>query len=113
MIGRFLELSIRSPDLLESLHFWESLGFVQLPTGDIRTHHYGVFTDGRALLGIHDDWCEAPTLSGRVNHCIISSEPLQGENVWEELREGDVIGIDHGMQMVRTTLDGRSLAVVS
>ncbi|MDD9935520.1 MAG: class II glutamine amidotransferase [Myxococcales bacterium] len=57
--------------------------------------------------------CEAPTESGRVNHCIISSEPLQGENVWEELRAGDVIGVDHDMQMMRTTLDSRSLAVVS
>ena len=59
------------------------------------------------------DECEAPTRTGKVNHCIISSEPLQGENVWEELRPGDVVGVDHEMHMVRTTLDSRSLAVVS
>ncbi len=57
--------------------------------------------------------CEAPTRTGRVNHCIISSEPLQGENVWEPLQPGDVVGVDRGMQLVRTRLDARSLAIVS
>jgi predicted glutamine amidotransferase len=56
--------------------------------------------------------CEAPTRSGRVNHCIVSSEPLQGENVWVELAEGDVIGVDAGMSVLRTSVDGRTLPVV-
>lgn len=56
--------------------------------------------------------CEAPTHSGRVNHCILSSEPLQGENVWQELAEGDVIGVDHDMHMLRASSDPRKLAVV-
>jgi hypothetical protein len=57
--------------------------------------------------------CEAPTDEGRVNHCIISSEPLLGENVWAPLRPGDVIAVDHAMQLARTRLDTRSLAVVT
>lgn len=56
--------------------------------------------------------CEAPTQQGRVNHCIVSSEPLLGENVWTPLRPGDVIAVDHAMQLTRTRLDARSLAVV-
>lgn len=57
--------------------------------------------------------CEAPTHEGRVNHCIISSEPLLGENVWTPLRAGDVIAVDHAMQLSRSRLDARSLAIVS
>jgi glutamine amidotransferase len=44
--------------------------------------------------------CEAPTRTGFVNHLIISSERLQGENVWVELQEGDMMAVDHRMQVV-------------
>ena len=57
--------------------------------------------------------CEAPTSSGRVNHFIVSSEPLQGENVWEPLAAGDVIGVDAAMRMRRTRLDHVALPVVA
>ena len=43
--------------------------------------------------------CEAPTQSGFVNHLILSSEPLGGENVWEELPEDHVIGTDWRMRL--------------
>lgn len=46
--------------------------------------------------------CEAPSESGFVNHFILSSEPLQGENVWLPLDEGDVIGVDWRMRVVRS-----------
>jgi len=57
--------------------------------------------------------CEAPTVSGRVNHFIVSSEPLQGENVWVPLAAGDVIGVDAHMQVRRTRLDRVALPVVA
>jgi len=57
--------------------------------------------------------CEAPTTTGRVNHCIISSEPLQGENVWERLTHGDVIGVDENMFVTRARLDARHLPIVT
>lgn len=47
--------------------------------------------------------CEAPSVTGSVNHMLIASEPLQGENVWEPLAEGDVIGVDWRMRLVRET----------
>jgi glutamine amidotransferase len=56
--------------------------------------------------------CEAPTESGFVNHCIVSSEPLLGENVWLELSEGDVIGVDANMKIAKSRLDRRALPVV-
>ena len=45
--------------------------------------------------------CEAPSTSGHVNHLLIASEPLQGENVWEPLSEGDIVGVDWRMRLVR------------
>ncbi len=57
--------------------------------------------------------CEAPTSTGRVNHFIVSSEPLQGENVWEPLAAGDVIGVDARMLVRRSRLDHVALPVVA
>jgi glutamine amidotransferase len=56
--------------------------------------------------------CEAPTESGFVNHLILSSEPLLGENIWLPLSHGDIVGVDHRMRVLRTTLDHRPLPVL-
>ncbi|MEQ9500711.1 MAG: class II glutamine amidotransferase [Deltaproteobacteria bacterium] len=59
------------------------------------------------------DECEAPTLTGFVNHLILSSEPLGGENVWHELDDGGMIGVDWRMRLVHRGLDeSRSLPIV-
>ncbi len=52
--GRFHELSIASADVRASIEFYESLGFWQAPTGDAWPHGYGVVTDGRVVLGLHE-----------------------------------------------------------
>jgi glutamine amidotransferase len=57
--------------------------------------------------------CEAPTQSGFVNHFIVASEPLQGENVWLELGQGDIVGVDPQMRVVRGHLDKQSLPVAA
>jgi glutamine amidotransferase len=43
--------------------------------------------------------CEQAVERGFVSHLIFSSEPLQGQNVWNPMRLGDVIGVDWRMQM--------------
>lgn len=44
--------------------------------------------------------CESAMASGgSVNHLLIASEPLQGENVWESLGEGDIVGVDWRMRL--------------
>jgi catechol 2,3-dioxygenase-like lactoylglutathione lyase family enzyme len=63
VLGRFLEVSVHSPDLPESLAFYESLGFVQAVTGDARPHPYAVVTDGRLYLGLHGTGDDEPTLT--------------------------------------------------
>ncbi len=56
--------------------------------------------------------CEAPSASGQVNHFIVSSEPLQGENVWHELSAGDIVGIDRAMYVTQSHLERRDLTVI-
>ena len=57
--------------------------------------------------------CEAPSRTGFVNHFILSSEPLQGENVWEELEEGEVIGVDWRMRVTRSHIDRVPLPIAA
>ena len=57
--------------------------------------------------------CEAPSTTGRVNHFIVSSEPLQGENVWEPLAMGEVIGVDARMCVCRSRFAHVALPVVA
>jgi len=45
--------------------------------------------------------CERPTVDGHVKHLVVSSEPLQGENVWTGLGAGEIVGVDWRMQMTR------------
>jgi glutamine amidotransferase len=58
------------------------------------------------------DECEAPSKTGYVNHFIVSSEPLQGENVWEQLEDGDVVGVDHRMRVLFSNLERTKLRVL-
>ena len=44
-------------------------------------------------------YCEAETKTGQVNHLVLSSEVLHGENVWVELTKGDMVGVDRRMHV--------------
>jgi glutamine amidotransferase len=55
--------------------------------------------------------CEAPSANGIVNHFIVSSEPLQGENVWIALELGDIVGVDRQMQVCQSHLDRPALPI--
>lgn len=56
--------------------------------------------------------CEAPTATGFVNHLILASEPLSGENVWLPLAEGDVIGVDGSMRVIHRNVAGERLVAL-
>ena len=43
--------------------------------------------------------CENATESGYVNHFIVASERLQGENVWTAVPHGQIVGVDERMKM--------------
>ena len=62
-LGRFLEISISTPVIRESLAFYESLGFVQAATGETWTHPYAVVTDGHLFIGLHGREMPSPALT--------------------------------------------------
>ncbi len=62
MFGRFLELSIATRDIAASVAFYEQLGFAQAITGDALRHRYGVLSDGRLSLGLHEQERPSPSL---------------------------------------------------
>jgi hypothetical protein len=62
-IGRFLELSTRTEDIIESLHFYRTLGFSELEIGDVWPHKYAVVSDGVLSIGLHDRDFDAPAVT--------------------------------------------------
>jgi|HubBroStandDraft_1064217.scaffolds.fasta_scaffold00351_23 catechol 2,3-dioxygenase-like lactoylglutathione lyase family enzyme len=62
-LGRFHELSLAASDIGASVEFYERLGFSQATTADTFTHPYGVLTDGRLFLGLHQRAATPPNLT--------------------------------------------------
>lgn len=63
MLGRFLEFGIATKDIRASVEFYERLGFTQAQTGDIWPHPYGVLTDGRVYIGLHQSRLDSPAMT--------------------------------------------------
>jgi len=62
-LGRFLELSVRSTDVLESLAFYKALGFRELESSDVWRHRYAVASDGVLCIGLHDREFDGPAVT--------------------------------------------------
>jgi catechol 2,3-dioxygenase-like lactoylglutathione lyase family enzyme len=63
VLGRFHEIGIQTKDIRASVEFYERLGFSQAETGETWTHPYGVLTDGRIHLGLHQRAFDSPALT--------------------------------------------------
>lgn len=62
-IGRFLEFAVETPDILESLHFYKTLGFTELESSDVFAHKYAVVSDGELNIGLHGKEFASPALT--------------------------------------------------
>lgn len=63
MLGQFLEFSVRTPDIIESLGFYRSLGFQELEIGEVWPHKYTVVSDGELCIGLHGDKYDTTALT--------------------------------------------------
>jgi catechol 2,3-dioxygenase-like lactoylglutathione lyase family enzyme len=63
VLGKFHEISVETPDIAESVAFYERLGFTQVGTTDTWPHPYGVLTDGKLFLGLHQFKFPSPTIT--------------------------------------------------
>jgi catechol 2,3-dioxygenase-like lactoylglutathione lyase family enzyme len=63
VLGRFHEISIEAGDIADSVAFYERLGFSQCGTTDTWTHPYGVLSDGKLFIGLHQFKFPSPTIT--------------------------------------------------
>jgi len=62
-LGQFLEFSVRTPDILDSLSYYRTLGFSELETGEVWSHKYAVVSDGVLCIGLHDRVFDSPAIT--------------------------------------------------
>ena len=112
-LGRFLEFSVRAPQILESLNFYKTLGFVELEIGDMWSHKYAVVSDGELNIGLHDRDFDAPAITfvqqdlakharSMADHGFDFSFMQLGEDAFNEIRFPDRDGHNIGMLEART-----------
>ncbi|HQX47911.1 MAG TPA: hypothetical protein PK681_08085 [Steroidobacteraceae bacterium] len=99
MLGRFLELSVATDDIRASVEFYERLGFTQCVTSDVWSHPYGVLTDGRCVIGLHQYRFASPSLTfvrARVARHIAAIEATGVEIAFR--RTGDEVFNEAGFR---------------
>ena len=113
MLGRFLEFSAHSADILDSLGFYKALGFSELEIGDTWPHKYAVVSDGDICIGLHGREFDSPAATfvhqdlapharSMADHGFEFSELRVGEDVFNELAFADRDGNTVSMIEART-----------
>lgn len=108
-VGRFLEVSVRTTDILHSLAFYKALGFREMIIGDQWPHRYAVVSDGFLSIGLHDREFDAPAVCfvqqdlarharSMTDHGFDFSVMQLGEETFNEIGLKDQDG--HSMMMV-------------
>jgi catechol 2,3-dioxygenase-like lactoylglutathione lyase family enzyme len=90
VLGKFHEISVETPDIAESVAFYERLGFTHAGTTDTWQHPYGVMTDGKLFLGLHQFKFPSPILTyvhpGVAHHAhIIEKQGI--ELAWKRVSD--------------------------
>jgi len=89
-LGRFLEISIGTRVIRESLEFYEALGFVQAAVGETWSHPYAVVTDGHLFIGLHGRDIPSPSLTFVLPQLHLGVSRLKERGVeFEEERFGE------------------------
>jgi catechol 2,3-dioxygenase-like lactoylglutathione lyase family enzyme len=115
MLGRFLEVSVNAPDVLDSIDFYRRLGFSEATVGETWSHPYGVVTDGRLAIGLHTLEFASPALTfvkPDLRPHLARLEQLGIEPAFQKLgdEEFNEIGFtDPGGQML-TLLEARTFS---
>jgi hypothetical protein len=113
LAGTFHELSVAVGDVRSAVEYYERLGFSQATTTDAFTHPYGVLTDARLFIGLHQRAGPSPTLTF-VRPGIASSVAAYGtagihltrcntgEEVFNEIAFRDPFGHEAAVLEART-----------
>jgi catechol 2,3-dioxygenase-like lactoylglutathione lyase family enzyme len=118
VLGRFHEIGITTDDIRASVEFYERLGFTQAETNDTWTHPYGVLTDGRIHIGLHQHRFPSPSLT--FVHADVASHvsELEAHGIELSMRRttddvfNEVGFLDPSGQMI-TVLEARTYSPVA
>jgi hypothetical protein len=113
LAGTFHEFSVAVGDVRTAVEFYERIGFSQATTTDTLTHPYGVLTDGRLFIGLHQRQGASPTLTfvrpgiaGSVAAFAAAGIHLTrchtGEEVFNEIAFNDPFGHEVAVLEART-----------
>ncbi len=113
MLGHFHEVGLETADIRESVEFYERLGFTQATTSDTWQHPYGVLTDGRLFLGLHQRRAPSPRLTfvrpGIAEHLAdFAARDIEltvchtGEEIFNEIGFSDPFGQSVSVLEART-----------
>lgn len=92
VLGRFLEIGLQTPDIRASVEFHERLGFSHCVAGDAWAHPYGVLTDGRLVLGLHQHAVASPSIIFARADLAAQIPELQARGIaFERLRTGSEV----------------------
>ncbi|MGI9272420.1 MAG: hypothetical protein ACR2QT_11635 [Woeseiaceae bacterium] len=116
-LGNYLEFSVRTPQILDSLGFYKDLGFSELEIGDVWPHKYAVITDGVLCIGLHEREFDAPAISfvqqdlakharSMTDHGFEFRFLQLGEDAFNEIRLVDRDGHNITMLEARTFTGG-------
>ena len=88
MLGKFHEISLETADIAGSVAFYERLGFSHCGTTDTWPHPYGVMTDGKLFIGLHQFKFPSPVITyvhaGVAQHANVI-EKLGVEIAWKRI----------------------------
>ena len=113
LAGSFHEFSVAVHDVRSAVEFYERLGFSQANTTDTFTHPYGVLTDARLFIGLHQRAGASPTLTfvrpgiaGSLGAFAAAGIHLTrchtGEEVFNEIAFNDPFGHEVAVLEART-----------
>ena len=113
LAGTFHEFSVAVDDVRSAVEFYERLGFTQATTSDTFAHPYGVLTDGRLFIGLHQRGGPSPTLTFVRPGIAASLAAFEaagihltrchtGEEVFNEIAFSDPFGHDVAVLVART-----------
>jgi len=116
-IGTFLEFSIQTADIIESMNFYKALGFEELEIGEVWSHKYTVVSDGVLSIGLHDRDFSSPAVTfvqpelskhalSMTDHGFNFTRMQLGEEAFNELHLNDRDGHSIMMLEARTYYGG-------
>lgn len=98
----------KRPEEPNRLNFLVTNGSVMVGTCFRRTLYFSTYktqcAESATCPAYEPYRCESEVRDGIVKHLIVSSEVVQGSNVWVQLEDGDYVSVDGGMNFHRGSL---------